>query len=295
MKQTFLKLHLSILLAGFTGIFGKLITLNEGLLVWYRVMLSALVLFIGLKALRKWYPIAPLNMLRMAGVGCILTLHWLFFYGSIKYSTVSIGVICFSMTGFYTALIDPIINRRRISFREILFSLIAICGIGLIFHFDSQHRTGIILGTISSLFASLFVMGNKRVGVNQPSGMIFFYEMLGGFIFLTLLLPIYLHLFPVDSIMPSGQDFLYLLIFVVFCTIMMSLLQIQALRKISPFTVNLSFNLEPIYSIILAVIIFKESEEFTPSFYIGLGLILASVLLQMLFEIHSNKKAIHLP
>lgn len=294
MKQAYIKLHLSILLAGFTGIFGKLITLNEGLLVWYRVMMASLLLLVILKVSKRWHSIAWRDILKIVGVGSILVTHWLFFYASIKSSSVSIGVICFSMTGFFTAILDPLINRRKILFQEVFLSLIAIVGIALIFHFDVHHRVGILLGTISSLFASLFVIANKRVGASQPSGMMLFYEMVGGFVYLSILLPFYLHLFPVDTIVPSHQDLIYLVLFVFFCTIMMCLLQIEALKQISPFTVNLSFNLEPIYSIILAIIIFNESEDFTLSFYVGLAMIFSSVLLQMFVEMRNSRRASHL-
>ncbi|MDR1201211.1 MAG: DMT family transporter [Tannerellaceae bacterium] len=298
MKQAFIKLHLSILLAGFTGIFGKIITLNEGLLVWYRMMLAAVVMAVIL-LLRHSSPSPNLQKrglirtilsvsslggwsgrLKLFGVGSLLALHWVFFFGSIKASNVSIGVICFSLTGFFTAILEPLISHRRISFRELAFSLIALAGIGLIFHFDVQYRKGILLGIASSLLAALFTITNKQTGSKYASSVMVFYEMLGGFLLLTLLIPLYLHFFPVETILPDTQDFIYLLIFVVCCTVLLYLLQIDVLKQISAFTVNLSYNLEPVYSIIIAMFFLGEAKELTFSFYIGLGFILFSVLLQ---------------
>ena len=274
MRSTFLKLHLSIILAGFTGILGKLITLNEGLLVWYRIMfaLPALWLLVG-------RPKIPMHSaLRMMGVGALLALHWVFFFGSIKASNVSISVATFSMTGFFTAIFEPLINRRRINIRELLFGMIAVAGIFLIFHFDFRYRTGILLGIVSSWLAALFSITNKRVGSSHSVRGIVLYEMLGGFAIITLILPLYLNIFPVPTILPTIPDLLWLTIFSLICTVALYLLQIDVLKKISAFTLNLSYNLEPIYSIILAMIIFGESRELGWAFYLGVGLIGASVI-----------------
>lgn len=294
MKQAFIKLHLSVFIAGFTGIFGKLITLNEGLLVWYRLLITSALLLLIIKFTNKRIKIPFRDVLKIVGVGLLLTMHWLFFYASIKYSNVSIGVVCFSMSGFFTAIFEPVIKRRRISFRELFFSIIALCGIALIFHFDTRYRTGIILGTISSALAALFVIMNKRVtssnGYSWQGNL--FYEILGGFIGLSLLLPVYLHFFPIESFIPSTLNLFYLLLFSVFCTIGLYMLQIQALKHISAFTLNLSYNLEPVYSIVLAMIIFKEGRDLDFSFYLGLSLIVASVIVQIYSVRRERQKAI---
>jgi drug/metabolite transporter (DMT)-like permease len=289
MKQAFIKLHLSILLAGCTGLFGKLITLNEGLLVWYRVLITSLLFTILLMIWRKLHKISLRDFLRIGGVGALLSLHWLFFYGSIKLSNVSIGVVCFSSVGFFTAVFEPLINRRWISRKEILFSLIALCGVVLIFSFDMRYRLGIVLGVISSALAALFMIANKRVSVNRPTSTVLLYEMYGGLLFISLLLPVYLHLFPVETIIPSETDCIYLLLFSFFCTICMYMLQIQALKQISAFTVNLSYNLEPIYSILLAMLIFGEARDLNAFFYVGLSLIVISVIMQM-YVVSKNKE-----
>lgn len=280
MKDAFIKLHFSILLAGFTGLFGKLISLNEGLLVWYRMMFAAIILFGILKVCNKLQSISRKEQLKIAGTGFILGLHWVFFYGSIKMANVSVGVVCFSLVGFFTALLEPLIIRRRFKIKELLFSLITVAGILLIFQFDTRYRIGIITGIISSALAALFTITNKKVGTQHPSRTMLLYEMAGGFLGLSCLLPLYLYFFPVETMLPDMNDFLYLLLLALVCTIGLYLLQIQVLQKISAFTLNLSYNLEPIYSIILAMLLFGEAKELNLAFYSGLGLICMSVLLQ---------------
>lgn len=288
MRSTFLKLHLSILLAGFTGLFGKLIALNEGLLVCYRMLFAALILLLILWIRGKLTPVSRSEMLKIGGTGCLLALHWVFFYGSIKQANISIGVICFSLVSFFTAGLEPLIYRRRVSVTELFFSLITVCGILLIFQLDIRYRTGIILGIISSALAALFTIVNKKVGVKHSSTTMLLYEMTGGCLLLICLMPLYLHFFPVESIFPTPTDFLWLLALAFFCTIGLYLLQIEVLQSISAFTVNLSYNLEPVYSIILAMLFFGEAKELTLPFYVGLGLIILSVLLQTIYSFRSK-------
>ncbi|NLR57301.1 EamA family transporter [Chitinophaga polysaccharea] len=282
MKKAFLQLHLSVFLAGFTGILGKLITLNEGLLVWYRLLLTSVTLYVLFRLQGTFKKLPWKDILPIGATGVVVALHWLFFYGSIKYSNVSIGVICFSLTSLFTAIFDPLINRRRFDVAEMLLSLLTLAGILLIFHFDTQYRFGIILGIISAMFAALFTVFNKRLIKRFDTSTITFYELSTGFVVLTMALPLYLHFSPVNSLLPSGMDFLYLLVLAWFCTVLMYLLSMNALKKISPFTVNLCFNLEPVYSIVMAFVLFHENKFLNNAFYAGLGCIILSVGLQML-------------
>ncbi len=281
MKKAFVQLHLSILLAGFTGIFGRLITLSEGVLVWYRMVIASVLLFMMLKLTGKFKPLPLRDAVKVSLIGFLLSLHWICFYGSIKAANVSVGVVCFSLTGFFTALFEPVLTKRRFSAKEIFFSFVAVAGILLIFHFDTRYRTGIIIGLISAALAALFMIANKSVSTEYPLMTLIFYEIAGGLIPLTLLMPLYLKFFRITEIIPDARNFILLLLFVIFCTIIMYMLQISALRKISAFTVNLSYNLEPAYTIALASVIFGEHRYLNTAFYAGLGLIILSVLLQM--------------
>ena len=154
MKKALLSLHVAIILAGFTGVLGRLITLNEGLLVWWRMFITVITLLV-LFLYQKRFPFVEKKLLlRMIGVGALVALHWVFFYGSIKYANVSIGLVCFSAIGFFTAFMEPVFMKRRIDLREVVLGVFAIAGIALIFHFNDRYKLGIILGTISSFFAA---------------------------------------------------------------------------------------------------------------------------------------------
>ncbi|RBL92085.1 DMT family transporter [Chitinophaga flava] len=281
MKKAFLQLHLSVFLAGFTGILGKLISLNEGLLVWYRLLLTSVTMYILFRLQGTFRKLPWKDILPIGATGVVVALHWLFFYGSIKYSNVSIGVICFSLTSLFTAIFDPLLNRRRFDIVEMLLSMLTLFGILLIFHFDTQYRTGIILGIISAMFAALFTVYNKRLVKRFDTNTITFYELSTGLVVLSIALPFYLHFFPVTSFIPGTSDFIYLLVLAWLCTICMYTLSMNALKKISPFTVNLCFNLEPVYSIVMAFILFHENQLLNGAFYIGLACIILSVILQM--------------
>ena len=284
MKRSFIFLHIAVLLGGITGIFGKLITVNAASLVWFRVAISAILLYLILKLTRRLKHFTPNEIFRLCASGLLPTFFWAFFYASIKYSNVSIGVVCFCLTGFFTAVLNPILNKKELDISELLLSGLTLLGVSLIFHFDTSYRTGIILGTISSFFGSLYVMTNEKLVRKYDTSMINYYQLLGANIGLGLLLPVYIHFSPdqLQHMLPTARDYIYLLMLSLFCTVGLYLLVAEALKDISAFTVNLSFNLEPVYSIILAMLLFKENKELNGSFYLGLTLIMLSVLLQML-------------
>lgn len=282
MKKAFLQLHAAIFLAGFTGILGRLIELNEVLLVWYRMMFAAFALLLITIITKKIIKLHFSEMLRLIGIGGIVALHWVFFYGSIKYSNVSVSLVCFSAIGFFSALLDPLLSKRKFEWIELLLGLMVIIGIYLMFHFDPHFRTGILFGMISSLLAAIFPILNKKMMDKHQPETITFYEMSGGFFLLTLLLPFYLAFFPTEYLYPSTSDLIWLLVLSLFCTVLAFNLSVRSLTKISPFTVNLSFNLEPVYGIALAFIYFKEYEEVGIPFYIGIAIIFLTVVLQTL-------------
>jgi len=292
MKKSYLLLHIAVFLAGFTGIFGKLISLNEGLLVWYRVFFSFIWLFFILKLFRVSTDISNLEKIDIAKIGMIITVHWVFFYGSIKYSNISIGVVCYSLTSCFTATLGPMINKKKFIYSELLLSLLTLLGIGLIFKFDISYRYGIILGVISSAFAALYTIYNERLVRNYDSKLINYYQMLGGTIGLGILMPLYLYYFPAEKLIPGLKDSFYLLLLALFCTVGLYILFAESLKRIPAFTVNLSFNLEPIYAIIMAFLFFGEGKEVNASFYVGLVFVGTSVILQTLFSRVRNEKGL---
>ena len=278
-RRGFIQLHLSVLLAGFTGLFGRLITLNEVDILWYRMLFTSLILlvFTGLPRV-GWH-----KFLQLCGCGALLGVHWMLFYGSIKASNVSIGVICFSLIGFFTALFEPLIYKRKISWVELLFSLITVAGVLCIFSLDARYRYGIMIGIASSAVCALYAICNKKASVGVRSRTVLMYQMSGGLIMVSAIIPFYLMVFPSLQpvvVIPQDSNVWFMLCHALFCTVGMYLLQIQALKRLSAFTVNLTYNLEPCYTIILAFLIFGEGREINFSFYIGITLILLSVLLQ---------------
>ena len=280
MKKALAQLHIAVFLAGFTAILGKLIGLNEGILVWYRMLLTVLILAAILFYRKQLIKLSLKDTVEVFGVGCIIAIHWVSFYGSVKYGNVSIAVVCISGSGFFTSFFDPLINRTKISFMEVLLGAIAIMGIYIIFDFHPQYKLGIIFGIVSAIGSSLFPIFNKRLLQKHHPETLTLYEMGGGWLALTFIIPLYLQFFPATYYLPTVSDWLWLLLLASVCTVLCFDLQLNALKKLSPFTCNLAYNLEPVYGIILAFIFFRENKDLSNHFYLGVGLIILAVALQ---------------
>lgn len=292
MKKAFLDLHLSVLLAGWTGIFGKLISLSPGLIVLWRIIIASLLLWGWLILRRTAEPVAARDRRGIMLVGALLMIQWTLFYAAIKASNVSVTIVAFSSMGFFTAILEPLLTRSRMSLKEIGYSLVTILGISLIFHFDTEYRTGILFSLASAACAAALAVFFRKYKAKYKAATVMSWQLLGGLACALILLPGYLWLMPPGPFLPpSAFDWGCLFIFAAFCTIGMYLLQIQALEKISAFTVNLTYNLEPVYSIILAMILFDEARELGGSFWAGLGCIILSVGLQTWSVMRIQKKA----
>lgn len=279
MRQAFAWLHLSVVLAGFTGLFGKLITLNEVDIVWYRMLFSSFILMVFVGFPRVGWR----KFLQIAGCGTLLGLHWILFYGSIKASNISIGVVCIALMSFFTAIFEPAIFRRRVSWAELALSLITVGGLICIFSFDTRYRYGIMIGVASAAMCSLYAILNKKVGEGVKSRTMLMYQMCGGLAGTTAVIPVYLMAFPAEgpvAVVPEGGNLWWMLCHALFCTVGLYLLQIMALKRLSAFTVNLTYNLEPCYTIIIAFVFFGESKELNASFYAGIAMVVLSVVLQ---------------
>lgn len=274
-------MHIAVFLAGFTAILGKLIGLNEGLLVWYRLLITVLTLALILFYRKQLQRLELKDMLKIGGVGFIVAFHWVAFYGSIKYANVSVALVCFSASGFFTAFFEPVIFKRNIQIAEVVLGTLAIAGIYIIFEFHPQFKVGIIFGILSAIAAAMFPIFNKKLLTRFTPRTLTLYELGGGLLALSLLLPFYLRQFPATYYLPTNWDWIWLLVLAWLCTVLCFDLQLNALKKISAFTANLTYNLEPVYGIVLAFIFFNENKSLNGHFYIGLGLILLAVLLQM--------------
>lgn len=289
MKRAILFLHAAVLLAGFTPVLGKAIQLNEGMLVWFRLFFSAIIagaLFGAMGRLRK----LPLKTLvKISGVGLILALHWVLFYGSVKYANASVAVVCISAAGFFSALFEPFLLRKKINAAEVLLGLIALAGVYIIFDFHPQFQKGVIFGLLAALGSAIFPIFNKQLLEEVTVYELSFYEFLMGGIVLSMLLPFYISIFPEGEMMPGFRDLILLFLLSLFCTVLAFILQLEALKKISAFTVNLSYNLEPVYGVLLAFYLYKEHEMLSIHFYLGIGLIVLAILLQTLRTLKRNR------
>ena len=289
MKKAFIQLHIAVFLAGFTGILGRLISLNEGLLVWYRLLISAATMWILFSFTKQLQKISAKDMLKLTGIGFLAALHWVAFYGSIKYANVSVALVCFSAVGFFTALFEPLILKVRINWVEVILGLLVIVGIYIIFHFDPKYKVGILLGVICAILLAIVIIVIRQFVHRINSQTILTYQLTGGFITLSLFMPFYLQQFPVKTILPGWTDLAWLLFLAWICSVWAFQLSVNALKKLSAFTVNLSFNLEPVYGIILAFLIYQENEFLSNWFYLGFGLIAASLLIHVLMILRREK------
>jgi drug/metabolite transporter (DMT)-like permease len=290
MKKALIQLHIAVFLAGFTAILGVLIKLNEGLLVWFRLFITVATLAIILLYRKQLLRISFKETWKIFGVGTIVAIHWVTFYASIKYANASVALVCFSATGFFTAFFEPLILKRRISLIEVGLGLLAIAGIYIIFDFHPQYKVGVIFGIISAMGSALFPIYNKQLLTRYTPRLLMFYELGGGLLALTILVPFYLMQFPAAYYLPTATDWLWLLVLAWLCTVLSFDLQLNALKKISAFTANLTYNLEPVYGIILAFVFLNENKDLHTGFYFGVLLILLAVVLQMIRIYRSRKK-----
>jgi drug/metabolite transporter (DMT)-like permease len=282
MKKAFTQLHVAVFLAGFTAVLGRLIKLNEGLLVWYRLFITVLVLAAILLYKKELAKQTSKNIFRMAGVGGVIAFHWVTFYGAVKFGNISVALVCLSAAGFFSALLEPIILQKKIILQELLLGLMAVVGIYIIFDFHPQYKLGIFYGVLAALGAAIFPIFNKQLVKEFSPRILTFYELGGGFLILTILLPFYLKASPASYFIPTWSDASWLLILAVVCTVLCFDLQLKALQKISAFTCNLMYNLEPVYGIILAFIFFGEGKMFKNEFYVGVILIMLALFLQVM-------------
>ncbi|MBP7557039.1 MAG: DMT family transporter [Chitinophagaceae bacterium] len=295
MRKAFFQLHIAVFLAGFTGVLGRLIELNEAMIVWYRLLLTAGTMWVLFLLTRKIKRIPLKDIVQIAGVGVIAALHWVTFYAAIKYANVSVALVCFSAVGFFTAIFEPIIFRHRFNRIELLLGLITIAAIYLIFHFDSQFKLGIVIGLISAALGALFPVFNRRFVQRINVETMLAWQLSGGFVALSALLPLYFYLFPGTWQHPSLSDWGWLLVLAWFCSVIAFQLSSQALKKLSAFTVNLTYNLEPVYGILLAFALYQENKYLGPYFYIGFAMIMIVLLVHAWLLRRAQQKALTHP
>jgi drug/metabolite transporter (DMT)-like permease len=286
----YLHLHLLVFIAGFTAILGELITIGSLELVWYRMAIAGILMFTYIKIINLNIKITKKTFLQFSAAGIIIALHWITFFESINQANVSIALAMFSSGAFFASFIEPIFFKRRILVYEILFGIFVILGIFLITSGEMGYIKGIILGLLSALFSTVFAVINGRFIKRYNATVISFYEFISGVIFLTIFILATGNTFNTEFFMLSNSDWIYIFILASVCTAYAFIGAVEVMRYISPFTVILSYNLEPIYGIALALVLFPETEKMSPQFYIGAILILVTVLFDAIFKNYKRRK-----
>ena len=284
-RHKLISLHFMVVILGFTGILGKLISLQTINLVWYRMLLAFICLFIFLLFKKKIHTIKKRNILPLLSAGAIVGLHWLFFFEAIKVSNVAIAVICLATSSLFSAFLEPIFFKRKILKYEVFFGAIVMLVLSYMLYEKPEHQEneinlwlGYTYGIISALLATLFTLINARFINKIDAVKITMLEMLGGVILISLLF-VFQQDYSIFSTKINAEDFSYLLLLATICTAGVFVWMIEIMRYITPYSVIMAVNLEPIYSIIIALMIFKTSEEMNLSFYIGSTIILFIVFL----------------
>lgn len=253
--------------------------MNSTLLVWYRMLFTVLS-FILLKNLFQQLKNLPRNtILQILGIGVVVALHWVTFYGSIHMANVSVAVGCLATTSLFTAFIEPVLTKKKIKWIEVLIGAFVTIGLAIMFFYGQRYTEGIIVGLVSAFLAGTFTTLNKVIidKKSPPPKAMSFLEMLGGWLILCLFLPFLSNIFPNMNYTPTQQDLLWLLLLSLGCTTIPFLLSLRALKKLSAFNSVLAINLEPIYSILLAIVIFQENDELNWRFYLGTAIVILSV------------------
>ena len=276
--KNYLLLHLIVFIWGFTAILGALITIDAIPLVFFRMGLAVVFIAIYFLYKKKSFYVDKKGVLKFLFSGIIIALHWIFFFKAIKVSNVSVALVTMSTGAFFTSLIEPIFFKRKVKSLEIFLGLLVIVGLYIIFNFESQYKLGIIYALMSSFLGALFSVLNGLFIKKYNANSISFYQLLFGTLFVAIYLLIN-NSFSVSFFMLPKTDWIYLFILSSICTAYAFIASVKIMKYLSPYTVMLTINLEPIYAIILALFIFGDKEKMNPEFYLGACIVLGVVLI----------------
>lgn len=286
----YLHLHFLVFIAGFTAILGELISINSIPLVWYRMSIASILMlfFIGLVKLSLRVKKKVFFQFSLAGI--IIALHWVTFFEAINQANVSIALAMFSSGAFFASFIEPIFFKRKVLQYEIGFGLLVVVGVFLITKSEIKYLNGILLGLLSALFSTLFAVINGKFIEHHNATIISFYEFLSGVFFLSIFILLFGDGFTPEFFELSKDDWIYIGILASVCTAYAFIGAVEVMKYISPFTVILSYNLEPIYGIIMALILFPEKEKMSSQFYLGALLVMCTVILDALVKNNKGRK-----
>lgn len=278
--RDYLHLHFLVLIWGFTAILGLLITIPPVEVVFYRTLIASLGLAILIYFQNISFSLDRRGIIRLLLTGILIAGHWILFFGSARVSNASVCLAGMATTSFWTSFLEPLVLRKRIKWYEVFLGMIVIFGLYVIFRFEFDHALGLAMALVSALLAALFTVINARFAKVYHHHQVTFYEMLGACVSIALFFPVYKITMAESSTLRmslSTMDLVYIALLAIVCTVYAYSASISLMKKISAFSVNLTINLEPVYGIILAVIIFGEKEKMHPGFYIGAVIIMISV------------------
>jgi drug/metabolite transporter (DMT)-like permease len=289
--KSYLNLHLIVFIWGFTAILGALITITADALVWYRMLFASAFLSLFIVYRKKSFRIPMKSFLKLIFVGLLIALHWIFFFHAIHVSNVSITLSVFSLGAFFASLLEPLFYGRKILWYEVFFGLIIMAGLGMIMKVEVNYLEGMLYALVSIILGVLFTLINGKLIVNHDSSVISFYEFLAGLFFITIYF-LTQNKFSLDFFVLTFNNWMLILLLASVCTAYAFTASVKVMEKLSPYTVMLTTNLEPVYGIILAYFIIGEKEKMSTSFYIGALIILLTVILNGIIK-HRQKDSVN--
>jgi len=292
--KDYVMLHFVVLIWGFTAILGVLISVPAVEIVFYRTLMasSAIGLIFFLKKTHIKLP--PDQMIKIIATGFIISIHWILFFWAARVATVSVALAGFATCSLWTAFLEPLANKTKLKWYEILLGLVVISGLYVIFRFEFGYWVGLTMAVISAFLGALFTVINAKLIKRHSPFILTFYEMIGACFFTILFFPIYSHFLTTDGLQLAltGYDWLWFILLAGVCTVYAFSVSVELMKRLTAFAVNLTVNLEPVYGIILAVIIFGEQEKMTGGFYLGTLIILLAVCIYPVISyIYRRRKA----
>ena len=284
-------MHLIVVLLGLTGVLGKLIDTGSTVLVWYRMLIAFLFLGVYIYIKSNSLRVSKKHFIQIIGIGCIVAAHWLLFFESIKVSNVSVAVVCMGTSSLFSSILEPLIIKRKIYLREIILAILVLIAIGIAMNADFSYLKGYVFGIAAAFLGTLFTILNALYVDKVESEKITSIEMLGGFLFVCIYMS-FSNSYSLADLVISWNDLLYLVILGGICTSFAFVVSVEVMKFISPYNVIMAVNLEPVYSILLALVLFGESESMNFSFYLGAVLIISAVSLDGYLKKQEDKKSI---
>ncbi|WP_035678473.1 DMT family transporter [Flavobacterium limnosediminis] len=287
--RSYFHLHFIVFIWGFTAVLGKLISLDALPLVWYRMVIAVLIIFAYVKIRKTPLALSKRLLYGFIFSGLVIALHWLTFFQAIKVSNISVTLACLSTGALFASILEPIFYGKKVVIYEVLFGLLVVFGLGIIFKVEGNYVEGILLALTSAFLSALFSVINGKYAQHTDAAVITFYELFGGIGFLSVYL-LFSGGFSKAFFQISVSDLLWLFVLGSVCTAYAFLASVKVMKFLTPYTVMLTINLEPIYGIILGIMVFSESEKMSPEFYIGASIILITVILNGIIKNYKKVK-----